>query len=88
MQEINLGEELIELGNQLREIGLKYNQEYITMTYLNGLVRINNSTELPKEKRIDLKMTEDVERENGKIKFITKWYANGTPILKIEEEGK
>lgn len=62
MQEINLGEELIELGSQLREIGLKYNQEYITMTYLNGLVRINNSTELPKEKRINIRMTfEDKE---------------------------
>lgn len=88
MQEINLEEELMELGGQLRKIGLKYNQEYITMAYLNGLVRINNSTELPKEKRIDLKIEEDVARENGKIKFITKWYADGTPILEIEEEGK
>lgn len=68
MQEINLGEELIELGSRLREIGLKYNQEYITMTYLNGLVRINNSTELPKEERIDTRITfEDKElKKEGK----------------------
>lgn len=34
--------ELIELGEKLKEIAIKYNNHYVTLSYLDGVIMGNN----------------------------------------------
>lgn len=58
MQE-SLKEELIELGKQLKELAIRYHEDYLTINYVDGAVLGNNSTSLPKEKRISIWIGEE-----------------------------
>ena len=54
-------EELIELGKKLKELAIKYDEDYLTLSFVNGSVFGNNSTD--SENSIDFYIMKE-EEEN------------------------
>ena len=52
-------EELIEIGKQLKELAIKYDEEYIHLCYVDGTIMGN--TDVHKEEHINICIFEEEE---------------------------